>query len=271
MWTPGPRSRPRRRGSARRRRKHTPALAWLRQRTEPPRSAVAVHRLLPDRGRGRDRRSRPGTRSRGRREGRRRSSPSARTPRGLGAPPSGARSEGRRAGDPAAIRGTRPTAARPGRLPPRPIRAASTSRSAWRAAASAASSIAGSSWRPGARWRRRTPCRSVQPGRLDDPLDDQRDPLALGAVDEEPEGVVARHVERQVPEVDRERHDRVTAVADAVRRDQAVRAGDLGSIRAPAARSERRAPSRARATSPAGRRRARCADDGTGRRALPAA
>src|SRR5665811_1585521 len=113
-------------------------------------------------------------------------------PRGPGAPPSGAQPEGRRGGAPAAVPGTRPIEPHPGRLPPLPHERRPP---AGRHGAPRPARLRRSPAARGVRGAMAAPAlfRSVQPGRLDDPIDDQRDPLALGAVDEEPEGVAVSY------------------------------------------------------------------------------
>src|SRR6478609_7776295 len=104
-------------------------------------------------------------------------------------------------------------------------------RSAARAAVRAASSIAGMSWRTGPRFR---PVAGSAVGRAPSgirPGHEERQPLPLRPVDEDPERVVARAVERQVPEVDRERQHGVPAVGMAAGGQVARRAGHLAAVR----------------------------------------
>src|SRR5450759_998996 len=98
-------------------------------------------------------------------------------PRGPGAPPSGAQPEGRRGGAPAAVPGTRPIEPRPGRLPPLPHERRPPAgrhgvpRQAPLRRSPAARGVRGAMAAP-------APFRSVQPGRLDDPIDDKREPVS---------------------------------------------------------------------------------------------
>src|SRR5215831_11092655 len=109
-------------------------------------------------------------------------------------------------------------------------RAAAMTRSARRADSRAASSIAGISWRARptrAGGRRRVVgwwSSGIRTG------DEERQPLALRAVDEDPERVVARALEGQVPEVDREGQDRVAPVDVTTRHELPGRARDLAAV-----------------------------------------
>ena len=118
-------------------------------------------------------------------------------------------------------------------------RASAISRSACRAAASPASSIVGRSCRETFRFDpRRLP--SVICRLCADPFttrseirrsqEEERQSLALGAVHQDPERIIARSRECQVPQVDRERQDGITAVALAARREASGRPGDLATI-----------------------------------------
>src|SRR6187431_2511082 len=95
--------------------------------------------------------------------------------------------------------------------------------------------MTGYSWRAGATVRVRSGIlasggRAVGLRALRRPDEQERQPLALGAVHEQAERVVARQWECQIPQVDRERQRGVPAVALATGHEAAGRAGDLAAI-----------------------------------------
>ena len=140
----------------------------------------------------------------------------------------------RRAAGPAAARGTRPSASdpAPGRgQQPVGVPRGREARPRRSPAARAARPRDGP--RPGSRSviRRLGPHRAVAVrAGIRRREEQQRQPLALRAVDEDPERVVARRREGQVPEVDREGQDGVAAVALAAGHEAAGRAGDLAAV-----------------------------------------